>query len=130
MKLSSKVLLLATLSAVGCNRQETETTPPTGDGEAHATRSIPADVEPARVGWVHLAPEQYREQVGGLHWPAYEEALEHFGTEEKPGRLYEVFDTIALIKHKNGRIPRMPDATQALRPEILRTLYDSQVVRR
>ena len=59
MKLSSKVLLLATLSAVGCNRQETETTPPTGEGEAHATRSIPADVEPARVGWVHLAPEQY-----------------------------------------------------------------------
>jgi len=71
-----------------------------------------------------LTPEQYRKQVGGLHWPAAKEALDAFGTGEKPGRLNEVFDTIALIKHKNGRIARRPAAAQALRPEALRALCE------
>lgn len=73
-----------------------------------------------------LSPEEYREQVRGLRWPAYEEALEDFGTADEPGRLYELFNTIALLKHNNGRIPRKPEAAQALEPEILRTLYDDR----
>ncbi len=74
----------------------------------------------------NLSPREYAEQVGGLYWPTCEEALEHFGTEEKPGRLYEVFDTIARIKHENGRIPRTPPAAAALSPDTLRSIYDSE----
>lgn len=77
-----------------------------------------------------LAPEEYRKQVSGLRWPTYEEALADFGTEEKPGRLFELFDTIALIKQANGRIPRRPRAAQALEPHILLTLYDDAGVTR
>jgi len=71
-----------------------------------------------------LSPGEYREQVGGLHWPTAQEALDAFGTGGKPGRLNEVFDTIALIKHKNGRIARRPAAARALRPEALRALCE------
>ena len=74
---------------------------------------------------LNLAPEEYRRQVGGLYWPTHKEALDDFGSADNPGRLYELFDTIALIKHEGGRIPRKPDAGRALSPDILRTLYDS-----
>jgi len=77
-----------------------------------------------------LSPEQYGEQVGGLYWPAYEEAVEDFGTAENPGRLYELFDTIALIKHDTGRILGRPPAAEALAPEILQSLYDGEAVTR
>ncbi len=73
-----------------------------------------------------LSPQQYAEQAAGLYWPTWEEALEDFGTEDKPGRLYEVFDTIALIKHNNGRIPHKPQALGALSPGTLRSIYDSE----
>lgn len=69
-----------------------------------------------------LSPEQYRKQVRGLHWLTREEALEQFGAAGNPGRLCKLFDTIALIKHKNGRIPRKPSAERALRPGALRSL--------
>jgi len=71
-----------------------------------------------------LSPKQYRQAAKGLYWPTWEEARDRFGTPEKPGRLYEVFDTIALIKHKNGRIPDRPEAAQALKADILRALDD------
>ncbi len=73
-----------------------------------------------------LSPQEYKEQVGGLHWPSYEEALNDFGSAEKPGGLYDLFDTIALIKYNSGRIPRRPGAVQALDAQILQTLYDDQ----
>jgi len=73
-----------------------------------------------------VTPEQYRKQIGGLHWPSRKEALEAFGTVDRPGRLRQVFDTIALIKHKNGRIPSRPKAGPALKPEILRALADPE----
>jgi len=77
-----------------------------------------------------LSPEQYRKQVGGLYWPTCEQALDHFGGGEKAGRLQEVFDTIALIKHKNGRIPRKPRAARALRPDSLRAVCAGRKVTR
>jgi len=77
-----------------------------------------------------LSPEQYREQVKGLYWPTCKEALEHFGTAEHPGRLWKLFDTIALIKHRNGRIPRKPEAGRALCPDTLRALCDKGMATR
>lgn len=73
-----------------------------------------------------LTPDQCEKQVAGLHWPTYQEALGDFGTRDSPGRLHEVFDTIALIKETNGRIPRKPEAARGLNGDILRTLYESE----
>ncbi|MBL7222919.1 MAG: ABC transporter substrate-binding protein [Candidatus Brocadiae bacterium] len=77
-----------------------------------------------------LSPEQYRKEVKGLYWPTCEEALEHFGTAEHPGSLWKLFDTIALIKHRNGRIPRKPDGGRALCPDMLRALCDKGMATR
>ena len=66
-------------------------------------KAHPEEASRVIAPYFKVSPEQYREQVGGLYWPTCEEALEHSGTRQKPGRLYKVFDTIALIKHKNGR---------------------------
>ncbi len=93
-------------------------------------KAHPAESSRIIAPYYDLSAEGYREQVAGLYWPTYEEAVDHFGTEQTPGRLYDVFDTVALIKHKDGRIPRKPDAAAALRPDILRTLYDSQAATR
>jgi len=73
-----------------------------------------------------LTPEDYRKQVTGLRWPTYEEALHDFEDADGPGRLSELFDTIALVKHSNGRIPSKPDAGPSLKPEILRDLYGTK----
>jgi len=77
-----------------------------------------------------LSPEQYREQVAGLHWSTYEEAVDDFGSADAPGRLFDLFDTIALLKHDSGTIARKPRSDRALAPGILRTLYEDAEVRR
>ena len=92
------------------------------------TKSHPDEASEIIAPYFGVQPEEYRERVAGLRWPTYEEACEDFGSTQKPGRLYEVFDTIALIKHAGGRIPRKPDAAQALDGRILRSLYDGERV--
>ena len=72
-----------------------------------------------------LTPEDYREQVAGLRWPTHKEACDHFGSDDSPGRLHELFDTIALLKHNTGRVSRKPEAAKALKSDIIRTLYGS-----
>ena len=80
--------------------------------------------------YFNLSPQQYREQVAKLHWVTYSEALKDFGTEDEPGRLFELFDTIASIKRKNARIARNPKATLGLNSRILLTLYDRETATR
>jgi len=77
-----------------------------------------------------LTPEQYRRDTRGLHWPTCEEALEHFGTREHPGRLHEVLDTIVRIKREHGRILSKPCAAHSLSPDILLAVADSGPTRR
>lgn len=93
-------------------------------------RAHPEEASQIIAPYYRLSAEQYREQVAGLHWPDYEEAADDFGSADKPGGLIEVFDTIAFIKYSNGRIPRKPAASEALEPEILRTLYDAPEAQR
>ncbi len=89
-------------------------------------RAHPDEASGIIAPYFGLTPEQYRTAVGGLHWPTYEEARADFGTQDRPGRLFALFDTIALIKQDSRRIPSSPGAAQAFRPHILQTLYDSE----
>ena len=90
----------------------------------------PAEASRIIAACYGLSPEEYRKQVAGMRWPACEEARADFGTQEKPGRLFELFDMIALIKQKTGRIPARPEAAQALEPRILQTLHgDGEMTR-
>jgi len=91
-------------------------------------RTHPDEASRIIAPYFKLTPEEYRRQVGGLHWPTLKEAAEHFGTADKPGSLYELFDTIALIKHNAGRIHDKPEAAQALAPEILAALHENRSV--
>lgn len=93
-------------------------------------KAHPEEASQIIARYYRLSAEEYREHVAGLHWPDYEEAADHFASADKPGGLIEVFDTIALIKYSNGRIPRKPAASEALEPEILRTLYDTPEAQR
>lgn len=77
-----------------------------------------------------VTAEEYGKQIAGLHWPSHKETLADFGNADNPGRLYTTFDTIADIKHKNGRIARKPRAADAIQPEILMTLFDNQTATR
>ncbi len=90
-------------------------------------RAHPEEASQSIAPYFGLTAAEYSEHVKGLYWPTREEALSDFGTEGRPGRVYEVFDTVALIKHQNGRIPHRPDAASAIAPEILCTLHESEM---
>jgi len=93
-------------------------------------KANPEDANAIIAPYFNLSPEQYGKQAAKLHWVTYSEALKDFGTKDKPGRLFELFNTIASIKREHARIPRNPKAAQGLDPRILLTLYDRETVTR
>ena len=66
-----------------------------------------------------ITPEQYRKDVEKLQWTDYKDQ----NYPKKWKELTNIFDTIADIKFKTGRITKKPDAEKTLNMSLLKGIY-------
>ena len=58
--------------------------------------------------------DEFAEVISGVKWPTYQESVDYLGTEQKPGRIYEVSDVFADVFLELGTIKQKPDMAKAI----------------
>jgi NitT/TauT family transport system substrate-binding protein len=80
-------------------------------------------IEASRIisRYYDMKPEEYRSAVEKVLWLDYLAQVKTFGDD----RMLKVFDEISMIKHENGKIPKVPKAQDAINNQLLITSYEA-----
>jgi len=86
-------------------------------------KNNPKEADAIMAKQYDMSANDFADTISGLQWPDYDKNKEYFGTQDNPGKIYEIAKTFSNIFAKAGTINHEPEMTTAIDRGILQSLY-------